>query len=132
MVGILLLASVLTLSIGAIQGDEKKGLIMKLVTPEKIEGEYHGPNRCIQFSSEVRDGQHSIVVATAKGEPIIVLKKSERASTMTVKLGQTKFLVQMNQPGSGLPRYSDYVVPQAFHNLIDSALNQNYVPYGIL
>ena len=33
----------------------------------------------------------------------------------------------MNQPGSGLPRYSDYVVPQAFHNLVDSALSQNLV-----
>jgi hypothetical protein len=135
MVGMLLLASILILSIGVSQGsgDEKiQGLIMKIVTPEKIEGEYHGPNGYIQFSSEVKDGQRSITVATAKGEPIVVFKKPERASMMTVKMGQTQFLVQMNEPGSGLPRYSDYVVPQSFHNVMDSALSQNYVPYGIM
>ena len=128
MVGMLLLASVLALSMGAAKGDESKGLVMKVVTPEKIEGEYHS----IQFSSVVKDGQRSISVATAKGEPIVVFKKPERASMMTVKMGQTKFLVQMNEPGSTLPRYSDYVVPQAFHNLMDSVLSQNYVPYGIM
>ena len=132
MVGILLLASVLALSMGAAKGDENKGLIMKVVTPEKVEGEYHGASGCIQFSSEVKDGQHSITVATEKGEPIVVFKKPERASMMTMKMGQTKFLVQMNEPGSGLPRYSDYVVPQAFHNLMDSVLSQKYVPYGIM
>ena len=128
MVGLLLLASVLVLSMGAAKGDESKGLLMKVVTPEKVEGEYHG----IQFSSVVKDGQRSITVATAKGEPIVVFKKPERASMMTVKMGQTKFLVQMNEPGSGQPRYSDYVVPQVFHNLMDSVLSQNYVPYGIM
>ena len=47
MVGMLLLASVLTLSIGVAQGNGNKGLIMKLVTPEKIEGETMG--RLVQF-----------------------------------------------------------------------------------
>ena len=130
MARMLLLASVLTLSIGVIIGDGNKGsIVMKTVTPEKIEGEHHmhGPKGGIQFSSEVRDGHRSIVVATTKEEPVIIFKKPERASMMTMKLGQTKFLVQMNQHGSGLPRYSDYVVPQAFHNLVDSALNQNFI-----
>ena len=132
MVGMLLLASVLALSMGAAKGDESKGLVMKVVTPEKVEGEYHGVSGCIQFSSEVKDGQRSIMVATAKGEPIVMFKKPEKASMMTLKMGQTKFLVQMNEPGSGQPRYSDYVVPQVFHNLMDSVLSQNYVPYGIM
>jgi hypothetical protein len=135
MVGMLLLASVLILSIGVAQGSGEEniqGLIMKMVTPEKIEGEYHGPNGYIQFSSEVKDGQRSFMVATAKGEPIIAFKKPERAAMMTVKMGQTKLLIQMNKPGSGLPMYSDYVVPQLFHNLVDSTLSQNYVPHGIM
>ena len=132
MVGMLLLASLLILSTGIVQGDQDKGLIMKLVTPEKVEGEYHGPRGCIQFSSEVKDDQRSLVVTTAKGEPIIVSKKPERASMMMMKMGQAMFLVQMNQPGSGLPRYTDYVVPQAFQSMVDSTLSQGYVPYGIM
>ena len=52
MVGVLLLASLLTLSIGVIHGDANKGLIMKTVTPEKVEGEYHG--QMDAFSSPVK------------------------------------------------------------------------------
>ena len=106
---------------------QKRGLFVSEVKPEKVEGEYHGPNECIQFSSEVRGGDHSLVVTTTEGEPIVVVRKPKRTSTMTVKMGQTKFLVQMNQPGSGLPRYSDYVVPQAFHNLMESALSRSFI-----
>ena len=51
---------------------------------------------------------------------------------MTVKMGQAKFLVQMNQPGSGLPRYTDYVVPQVFHNVVDSALSQNFMFHALI
>ena len=131
MAEMLLLASSLTLSMGMIQvlNGDKGFIIMKTVTPEKIEGEYHmyGPNGGIQFSSEVRDGQCSIMVETTKGKPIVVFKKPESTSMMTVKLGQTKFLIQMNEPRNGLPRYSDYVVPQAFHNLVDSALYQEFI-----
>ena len=118
----LLLASMLTLSIGIAQGDRSEGLVVNMVTPEKVEGKYHDPNGYIQFSSEGGEGQHSIMVETGKGEPLIAFKKLEKAFTVTMRIGQTKFLVQMNQPGSGLPRYSDYVVPQAFHNLVDSVL----------
>ena len=106
---------------------QKQGLFVSEVRPEKVEGEYHGPNGCIQFSSEVRGGDRSLVVTTTEGQPIVVVRKPKRTSMMTVKMGQTKFLVQMNQPGSGLPRYSDYVVPQAFHNLMDSALSRRFL-----
>ena len=105
---------------------------MNKVRSDKVEGEYHSPSGCIQFLSEVRDDDQVITVTTTEGEPVVIVRKPERASTMTVKMGQTKFLVQMNEPGSGQPRYSDYVVPQAFHNLMDSVLSQNYVPYGIM
>ena len=108
------------------------GLFVSEVRREKVEGEYHGPNGCIQFSSEVQGGDRSLVVTTTEGEPIVVVRKPERASLMTVKMGQTKFLVQMNQPGSGLPRYSDYVVPQAFHNLMDSAMSQRYIFHALI
>ena len=78
---------------------------MSEISPEKVEGEYHGPNGCIQFSSEVGEARRSIMVANTEGEPIIESKKHERASMMTMTMGQTKFLVQMNHPSSGLPRY---------------------------
>lgn len=108
--------------------DRDEDLFVSEVRPEKVEGEYHSPNGCIQFSSEVgASDDHSLTVTTTEGEPIMIVRKPKRASMMTVKMGQTKLLVQMNQPGSGLPRYSDYVVPQAFHNLVDSALNRNFV-----
>ena len=125
----LLLASMLMLSIGIAQGDRSEGLVVNMVTPEKVEGKYHDPNGYIQFSSEVGEGQRSIMVETGKGEPLIAFKKLEKAFTMTMRIGQTKFLVQMNQPGSGLPRYSDYVVPQAFHNLVDSVptVSQDFI-----
>ena len=71
--------------------------------------------------------------STAEGDAIILsIKKPEKASMMTVKMGQTKLLVQMNQPGSGLPRYSNYVVPQAFHNLMDSVLSHNRILHALI
>ena len=71
--------------------------------------------------------------STAEGDAIILsIKKPEKASMMTMKMGQTKLLVQMNQPGSGLPRYSDYVVPQAFHNLMDSVLSHNRILHALI
>ena len=106
-----------------------EGLFVSEVRPEKVQGEYYDPNGCIQFTSEVQGDDRSLVVTTTEGEPVVTVRKPERASMMTVKAGQTKLLVQMNEPGSGLPRYSDYVVPQAFHNLVDSSLqvSQNFI-----
>ena len=105
---------------------QKGGLFMNKVRSDKVEGEYHSPSRCIQFLSEVRDDDQVITVTTTEGEPVVIMRKPERASMMTVKMGLTKFLVQMNEPGSGLPRYSDYVVPRELHNLMDSVLTQNF------
>ena len=110
----------------------KEGLIVKEVGAKKIEGEYHRPNGCIQFSSEVRGSDRSLTVSTTEGEPIVIMRKPKRASMMTMTMGQTKLLVQVNHPSSGLPRYSDYVVPQTFHNLMDVALMQNRVSYALL
>ena len=109
--------------------EDKRGLALKTLSPQKVEGEYYGETGYIQFSSKVRGDDHSFTVTTSTAERdgnILSIKKSEKASMMTMKLGQTKLLIQMNQPGSGLP-HSEYVVPQAFHNLVDSALNQNFV-----
>ena len=131
--GVLLLTTIAAcLSLGAA---EKNGLLIKEVSAEKVEGQYHGATGNIQFSSEVRGGDRSLTVTTMEGgaDAIIVsMKKPERASMMTVRLQNTKFLVENNQPDSGLPRYSDYVVPQAFHNLMDVALMQNRVSYALL
>ena len=124
------LCPVVTLAI-TVATERKGGLFVSEARPEKVEGEYHTPSGCIQFSSKVQDDGHGgdrfIMVTTMEGEPVVVMRKPERASMMTVKMGQTKFLIQMNQPGSGLPRYTDYVVPQVFHNLVDSALSQNFI-----
>ena len=117
-----------TTAVTAAAPGQKVGLFVSEIGPEKVEGEYHGPSGSIQFSSEVQDGDRRfITVTTMEGEPIVVVRKPERAPVMTVKMGQAKFLVQTNEPGSGLPRYSDYVVPQAFHNLKDSTLSQKFI-----
>ena len=139
MAGVLLLATMAAcFSVGAACTHKKKsGLLIKKVSAEKVEGQYHGATGNIQFSSEVRGGDRSLTVATMDSEGganaiIVSMKKPERASMMTMRLQNTKFLVEENKPGSGLPRYSDYVVPQAFHNLMDVALMQNRVSYTLL
>ena len=124
------------ISVGATSSfEEKRGLVLKELSAEKVEGEYHGDTGNIQFSSVVRGDERSFTVASSDAEEdtmILSIKKPEKASMMTVKLGQAKFLVQMNQPGSGLPRYTDYVVPQVFHNLVDSALSQNFMFHALI
>ena len=124
------------LSVGAARNfEEKRGLVIKELSAEKVEGEYHGETGNIQFSSTVRGDDRSFTVAssTAEGDAIILsIKKPEKVSMMTVKMGQTKLLVQMNQPGSGLPRYSDYVVLQALHNLMDSAMSQDFILHALI
>ena len=110
------------------------GLFVNEVRSDKVEGEYHSPIGYIQFSSEVRDDGRVLTVTTTEGEPIVVVRKPERASMMTVKMGQTKFLVQMNKPGSGRQRYSgsNYVVPQDLYNLVDSVLSQDFVLHALI
>ena len=110
----------------------RQGLVLIEANEQNVEGVYHGISGGIYFVSKSEDGAQSIAVTSSEGEPIFVSKKPQSSSVMTMNVGRTKFLAKINAVGSRSPRYSDYVVPQAFHNLVEMAVTQDRVPYPLL
>ena len=104
--------------------EEHEGLIIIEVSEEKLEGEYHDSTGHIHFSSVVTDDGYMLTVMTTEGETVVISRKPRKSSMMTMTMGHTEFMVRTNQPGRGLPKYSDYVVPGAFHNQMESALKR--------
>ena len=61
-------------SVGATSSfEEKRGLILKELSAEKVEGEYHGDTGNIQFSSIVRGDERSFTVASRDAEDTVTL-----------------------------------------------------------
>ena len=126
--GLLLVTTMAVFMSSSIEAMQNRGLKIITVTKENLEGEYHDSTGRIHFSSEVRDDDYKLAVTTSEGEPVVFSKKPRGSSMMAMTMGRTGFLVKMNQPGSGLPKYSDYVVPEVFHDQMESALRQNSIP----
>ena len=116
-VWVVVTANVMDVSIGA-EGERKSHVTFE-VNKNKLQGEYHGSSGSIRFYSEGNKDGHSLAVTTLEGNPIVSSRKQKGSSTMTLTLGGTKFVTVMNQP--------DFVVPAAFHNYIESALEQNHI-----
>ena len=105
----------------------RQGLAIIEVSDNRLEGEYRGSLGSIRFIVTSREGNHSLAISNIEGEPILTSNKPGDTSMMTVTMGNTKFLAKMNEPGSGLPKYSDYVVPTALHDQVEAALSDSRV-----
>ena len=111
---------------------QERGLSVMEANKEKVEGMYHGSSGSIRFSSKAMNGDRSVAITTAEGKPIFISNLPELSTITTMTLGNTKFVATMNQPGSGLPKYSDYVVPEALHNHVEFAAKQNHLHNAVL
>lgn len=127
MFGRLIIGLLLVTAVVANPGEERQGLAIIEVSENRLEGEYRGSLGSIRFIVTSREGNHSLAVSTIEGEPIIASNKPGDTSMMTMTMGNTKFLTKMNEPGSGLPKYSDYVVPTALHDHVEAALSNSHV-----
>ena len=103
---------------------EKQGLTIIQASKTKVSGSYHGSTAHIHFSSEANDHGSSISVTSSTGAPIFIMVQPQDSSVLTMSMGDQKFVSKMNKPNSGFPRYSDYVVPQVFHRLVQFASMQ--------
>ena len=123
----LLFTAVVTVSLEVNPEEGRQGLAIIEVSDNKLDGEYRGLLGSIHFTVTSRKGNHSLTVSNIEGEPIIALNKPGDTSMMTMTMGNTKFLTKMNEPGSGLHKYSDYVVPTALHDHVEAALSNSHV-----
>ena len=112
--------------------DHGSGLTVMEANEKQLQGEYSSSQGSIHFSSIAANGDHSITVTATNGKPIIVTRKPRRSSVLTMTIGDTKFVASQNIPGRGLPKYSDYVVPQAFHHHVEFGARQNHIPDAIM
>ena len=94
------------------------------ISQEKIEGEYYSPVGGIHFQSEVKGDFHFLSVVTANGEPLMIAKQFQE-SAMLMTVTETDFLVMNSADDYGHSKYSDYVVPGAYHDIVETALKRN-------
>lgn len=115
-------------------GKEFGKLRVLTITQEKIEGEYYSPGAVngIHFKSDVGDDYRILSVTTVDGEPLIIAKQFQE-SAMLMTVAGTHFLV-VNSPDTlhGYHKYNDYVVPQAYHELVEVFLKRKRLPNKIV
>ena len=101
------------------------------ITEEKIIGEYYTPAGGIHFQSEIKDNYRVLSITTIDGEPLIIEKQfGDSATLLTVT--ETDFLVVNSLDNNGNPKFDDYVVPVAYHEVVESFLKQNRVTKQVL
>ena len=111
------------------QGDNEEGqevgkLHIITITNEKIEGEYYSPTSGIHFQSEVKGEYHLLSVTTIDGQPLVIAKQFHESASL-MRITETDFLVMNSRDDDGHPKYTDYVVPEAYHDRVESALKRN-------
>ena len=115
-----------------VQPDAKNGKLNVLtITQEEIEGEYHSSTGGIHFRSIVRGEYHFLSITTAGGEPLVIAKQPHDSTTL-MTLSGTDFLVMKQPSGSGLTKYTDYIVPSVFQKSVKKALKHEYFSTELL
>ena len=94
------------------------------ITSEKIEGEYYSPTSGIRFQSEVKGEYHLLSVTTIDGQPLVVAKQFHESASL-MRITETDFLVMNSRDNDGHSKYTDYVVPGAYHDRVETALKRN-------
>lgn len=96
------------------------------VTKEEIEGEYYDSQLGgIHFHVIVRDEYHFLSISTTEGEPLVISKQLHNSS-MVMKISGTEFLVFKDRQSEGESyRYTDYIVPAAFHKSVEKSLKRD-------
>lgn len=101
------------------------------ITNEKINGEYYSPVSGIRFQSEVKGKYHFLSVTTIDGQPLVTAKQFHDLASL-MRITETNFLVMNSQDDNGHPMYTDYVVPGAYHDRVESALKRNRLSSKLL
>lgn len=105
----------------------RNGLIINKYSENELQGEYHGQSGAIQFTSEVGDGYHLLSIAKSDGHPLIVTRKYRGSSALTMTMGNSKFFAKINEPESGLPKYTPYKIPMQFHDHVERAMKFGHI-----
>ena len=96
------------------------GLTVLTVTPESLEGEYHGTYGGIRFQSTVNATHFVLSIATTSGAQVVVIIHPLLSNMTMMGVNDTNFMVMENRPGR--PKYDDYVIPKDSMDLMESIM----------
>ena len=101
------------------------------ITHDEIKGEYYSSMGGIHFQSKLKGEYHFLSVTTADGPPLVVATQFHESASL-VRITETDFLVMNSRDNYGHSKYSDYVVPGAYHDIVETALKRNRLSSKIL
>ena len=102
------------------ESGQSEGLTVTALTPEELQGEYHGLAGGILFRTAVNSSYVSLSITTTRGKLVVNILHSVRLSMTMMGVESTNFLVMENQPGQ--EKYVDYVIPKNLTNFMQSIM----------
>lgn len=101
---------------------EVAGLTINSNSEWKLEGKYYGSAGGIHFLSTANKSQFYLSITTINGEPVVTVKHPLDSNMTMMTANDTSFMVMKNQLSKA--KYVDYLIPKAYINLMESAIEK--------